>query len=146
VTITGTELYRFLEDLFEDRLLRDGIELRATNAFRAYTFEAFPSTIYPAFINLVDNATFWLRDRPEPRLIELDADSSSMIVTDNGPGIDRRDRDSVFERGFTRKPYGRGLGLTISRAALAKAGFQLSLTDPSALGGATFRITPPRPE
>jgi signal transduction histidine kinase len=145
VSITGTEVYRFLEDLFEDRLLRDTIELRATNEFRAYTFQAFPSTIYPAFINLVDNATFWLRDRPEPRLIELDADASSMIVSDNGPGIDRRDRDSIFERGFTRKPYGRGLGLTISRAALARSGFQLSLIEPGALGGATFRITPPRP-
>ena len=64
-------------------------------------------------------------------------------MSDSGPGIAERDREIVFELGFTRKPGGRGLGLHISRDVLARANYRLSLApEPSVLGGAQFEIHP----
>ena len=139
VVISGGEIEKFLADLFRERLRRHDIELRATSKFSKKKIVGYPSNFYPAFVNLVDNSIFWLNDRPAPRIIQLDADEESFSVSDNGPGIQARDIDAVFDMGFTRRPGGRGLGLFISREALKKVGYVLSVSD-SQLGGATFRI------
>ncbi|HUV13516.1 MAG TPA: ATP-binding protein, partial [Acidobacteriota bacterium] len=106
--IRGSEIAGFLQKLFEERMRRHQVELIPTKAFREKTIVGFPSTFYPVFINLVDNAIFWLQDQLPPREIHLEADAEAFIVRDTGPGISRRDREAVFELGFTRKPGGRG--------------------------------------
>jgi C4-dicarboxylate-specific signal transduction histidine kinase len=94
------------------------------------------------FVNLIDNAIFWLKDRPEPRIIRLDAHEDAMLVVDNGPGVPARDREAIFELGFTRKPGGRGLGLHISREVLDRVGYSLELDPAGPQSGATFRLVP----
>jgi signal transduction histidine kinase len=89
----------------------------------------------------VDNSLFWLKDSSEPRIIKLDImGGSTWVVSDNGPGVAIRDRELIFERGFTRKPGGRGMGLRISRDVLARAGYDLLLADSKPGEGATFLI------
>jgi signal transduction histidine kinase len=53
--------------------------------------------IYPVFVNLVDNAIYWLTDFRGERSITLDARDSKMIVRDTGPGIATGDLATVFE-------------------------------------------------
>jgi signal transduction histidine kinase len=65
-----------------------------------------------------------------------------MLISDTGPGISERDRESIFELGFTRKPGGRGMGLHISRNVLQRVGYTLSLDPDMVDEGATFRIAP----
>lgn len=93
-------------------------------------------------MNLVDNAIFWTKDRPLPRTISLDAKENEIIVRDTGSGVAVRDREAIFDLGFTRKPGGRGLGLHISREVLAKIGYDLLLAEGSEKNGATFIIEP----
>ena len=102
----------------------------------------YPSTFYPVFVNLIDNAIFWLKDRPEPRTIWLHFDGDSMIVEDNGPGVHTADRDAIFELGFTRKPGGRGLGLYVSRDVLSRVGYDLCVADGRHGQGSAFMIRP----
>jgi len=141
VRISGVEIYRFLLDLFGERLGRHKVELIAQPAFQKLTVIGFPSSFYPCFVNLVDNAIFWLGRQPEGRrTITLDASGDAFLISDTGPGIRARDAAAVFESGFTRKPGGRGLGLYISRQVLSRIGYDLTL-DPFVEGrGATFRI------
>ena len=140
VSITGAEIANYLKDLFGDRMERHKVELVVTKAFRKKTIIAYPSTFYPVFVNLVDNSIFWLKEKPLPRKIDLDANDEAFIVTDNGPGIPQRDQEAVFELGFTRKPGGQGLGLYVSRESLHKEGYELELEKPVEGKGATFRI------
>ena len=142
IEIKGSEIHKFLEDLFSERFARHSIQMRATRKFLNHRLRGYPSTFYPVFVNLVDNASFWLRDQPEHRLITLDCDGEAMSVSDSGPGILAQDREAIFELGFTRKPGGRGLGLYISRDVLKKAGFNLSVSDSLEDSGATFMIKP----
>nr|VFJ88218.1 MAG: Histidine kinase-, DNA gyrase B-, and HSP90-like ATPase [Candidatus Kentron sp. H]VFJ90233.1 MAG: Histidine kinase-, DNA gyrase B-, and HSP90-like ATPase [Candidatus Kentron sp. H]VFJ96588.1 MAG: Histidine kinase-, DNA gyrase B-, and HSP90-like ATPase [Candidatus Kentron sp. H] len=138
--LRGGEIENFLLQLFGDRCRRHESTIEATRAFRKKTVTTFPSSILPVFVNLTDNALFWLGDRQPPRTIRLDADDRGYLFSDNGRGIPERDRDAVFEQGFTRKPGGRGLGLFISRQALRGIGFTLELLDTPAGDGAQFRI------
>ena len=142
VEIRGSEILDFLEELFRARLARHEITLSATKAFVNGKVVSFPSSIYPVFVNLVDNATFWLsQQNPErERCIELDARDGALVVSDTGPGVNVRDREAIFEVGFSRKPGGRGMGLHIGRESLRRASFDLRLIDGD--GGATFGIVP----
>ena len=142
IEIRGSDVSKFLLDLFGERLERHNAEAKATQAFQRHRFMGYPSTFYPVFVNLVDNAIFWLRDQSPPRSISLDVEDATMIVADNGPGVHPRDREAIFELGFTRKPGGRGLGLYISRDVLARVGYDLTVGEPADGIGAVFMIRP----
>ena len=142
IEIRGSDVSKFLLDLFGERLERHDMEAKATQPFQRHRFTGYPSTFYPVFVNLVDNAIFWLRDQSPPRTISLDVEDATMIVADNGPGVHLRDREAIFELGFTRKPGGRGLGLYISRDVLARVGYDLTVGELADGVGAVFMIRP----
>ena len=144
VEIRGSEIRDFLEELFRARMARHNVSLTATKAFAKAKITGFPSSFYPVFVNLVDNAIFWLSQQ-NPRLdrqIELDERDGTLLVKDCGPGVDVRDREAIFEFGFSRKPGGRGMGLHIGRETLRRVGFDLQLIYGD--GGATFGVVPVR--
>ncbi len=144
VDIHGWEIHEFLTNLFGQRLARHNIELTRTDAFASATVRGYPSSFYPVYVNLVDNAIYWLAGQNErlERRIRLDASGKALRVSDSGPGIHHRDRDDIFDIGFTRKPGGRGMGLHISRATLREVGYDLILEASGQGQGASFLITP----
>ncbi|TFV82798.1 sensor histidine kinase [Blastococcus sp. CT_GayMR20] len=143
VIITGNEIARFVTGVFTDRLPRHRIELHTTPTFSKFTLTGFPSTFYPVFVNLVDNAIHWVAlEREEGGRITLDAEGPSMLIRDNGPGVRPRDVEAIFDRGFSRRRGGRGLGLTIARDLLLREGWSLELDAPIKGRGAQFRISP----
>lgn len=135
IDISGQELRYYLENLFEDRLKRHQVKLRGTRAFDNFTISAYPSTIYPCFMNLVDNAIYWLtkdadgmaRVEKGKKEIKLGADENGMFVTNSGPGIEARIAERIFEFGYSKKKGGRGMGLYVSREILRRDGFELVL-------------------
>jgi signal transduction histidine kinase len=153
--IRGSDIFGYLRQLFADRLKRHEIELDPTAEFLNAEITEYVSTLYPAFVNLIDNAVHWLStsnlvsrnaSNPTTKTVTLDFRSNSFIISDTGPGILPADHDAIFESGFSRKPGGSGLGLYITRTLLEEAGYEL-LVDPYVRGqGASFRITiPPEP-
>lgn len=146
INVTGKQIYGFLDKLFQTRLDRHKITLAATRSFLKFSRLGYPSSLYPPFINLVDNAIFWVqRNHNRPRKITLDTDGSDLLVRDNGPGISMRDRENIFAMNFSRKPGGRGMGLPISCETLSRIGLKLTLDYPSTHSkeeGAIFRISP----
>jgi hypothetical protein len=142
IRITGNEIAKYLQNLFQERIQKDKINLIVSPAFKKKEIDGYPSTFYPVFVNLVDNAIFWLKDRPLPREIYLDVKGDAFVVGDNGQGIPIRDALAVFEYRFTRKPAGQGLGLYISREVLKKVGYSLELNQSDKEPGATFLIAP----
>ena len=142
VEIRGSEIRDFLEELFRERLARHNVTLTVTKAFARAKVVGFPSNFYPVFVNLVDNSIFWLsQQNPQrARSIRLDERGGTLLVEDTGPGVSVRDREAIFEFGFSRKPGGRGMGLHIGRESLRRVGFDLKLIEVD--DGATFGIVP----
>lgn len=142
VDILGADVERFLRDVFAERLSQQDIALRATDEFRTRVVRAYPSTLYPVFVNLVDNAIYWLGDYRGTRTVELGVDGYDLTITDTGPGIAVRDHEAIFELGFSRKSAGTGYGLYIAREVLRREGMGLTLDPSEPDRGARFRITP----
>ncbi|MES2462869.1 MAG: ATP-binding protein [Armatimonadota bacterium] len=146
VEIPGQNIGDFIERLFADRFERHGIVLQQDVKFRRHKVFGYPSTFFPVFVNLIDNAIFWLNNSDssinQKKLILLDADKNGFVVSDNGPGIPYREMEQVFLPGHTNKPGGQGLGLYISRQILREQGFDLVLDEPTSEKGATFHIIP----
>lgn len=140
IDITGNAIYDFVKDVFQDRLEAENIELEYTQNFNAQSIKSFTSTIYPAFINLIDNAIHWVSKINGRRVITLDATEKGFKIIDNGPGISIRDRERIFEYGFSRKIGGRGMGLYISKTTLERAGLDLYLSDYKTDEGTCFII------
>jgi signal transduction histidine kinase len=96
------------------------------------------------FRNLIENA---IQYTPAGTSITLSADSATVIIADDGPGIAPHATASLFER-FRRGPnasgFGAGLGLAIAKCIMERQGGRLSL-DPNAARGARFVMEFPEP-
>jgi signal transduction histidine kinase len=141
VEISGEHISKYLLDIFDSRLLRHQINFVLDDSFKGKVVKGFPSTLFPTFVNLVDNAIYWLTTKNEgEKSIYIDADDKGFIVRNTGPGISIRDSERIFEFGISSKPGGRGMGLYISRETLRKDGFDLVLENSGEHNSPTFRI------
>lgn len=139
VEITGGEVEAFLRGVFHERLERHDVTLSVTAEFKSWKIMGYPSTFYPTFVNVVDNAIHWVSSGNQSgAMITLDADNGAAIIRDNGPGVRDRDRESIFDRGFSRRRGGRGLGLSLAKELLERDGWTIELVPGDS--GARFRI------
>jgi signal transduction histidine kinase len=101
------------------------------------------------FSNLVDNAIKYLRRGVPGRVaIEGRATAAGLVyeVSDNGRGIDPKDRERVFDlfrRSGVQDRPGEGIGLAHVRALVRRLGGTITLTSEPGQGS-TFTITLPR--
>ncbi|WP_158859344.1 ATP-binding protein [Lunatibacter salilacus] len=145
--IGALEIKTFLLDLFKPRLERHNIQFKHTKDFSRKKIHGFRSTFYPVFVNVVDNAIHWLNQgTPEEKIIRLHADTNAIYISNNGPEIQIRDNQRIFELGFTRKMNGRGMGLHISREVLNAENYNINLDSPREGSTVTFKIESIKPE
>ncbi|HAX4190761.1 TPA: sensor histidine kinase [Escherichia coli] len=140
--ITGKALSEFIISVFEERLEKESIELNFTARFYSQSVTTFTSTLYPVFINLIDNAIHWLVKSTGDKIITLDATNRGFVIQDSGPGIPAIDHQNVFEFGFSRRIGGQGMGLYIARQTLEQDDFEIILEPYSPDSGAVFKIEP----
>jgi PAS domain S-box-containing protein len=99
-------------------------------------------------LNLISNAVHAMSDTKveSPKITistQLKPDGSAeLVVADNGPGISAEDLPHIFDRFFTTKTGGLGLGLPISRSIVESCGGQLCC-DSKPGESAVFRLTLP---
>ena len=97
------------------------------------------------FVNLVDNALFWLGKVPaERRAISVECShvdgGVEILFCDSGPGVPDDVRDYIFDPYYSTKPDGVGLGLTIAGEIATEYDGSLELVSPGLLSGANFRV------
>ncbi|EIX9718661.1 TPA: sensor histidine kinase [Klebsiella pneumoniae] len=137
------EIKSFLIDLFKNRMDRHSISFKHTKGFAKGMLFGFRSSFYPVFVNVIDNAIYWLNEsNVDDKTIRLHADEHGAVyISNNGLQIDERDRDRIFGLGFSRKNNGRGMGLHISNEVLETIGYHLTLDEPRDGSTVTFKIS-----
>ena len=112
------ELARRVAAEFGPTAERHGSEIAIPNGLRT-TALADPDRVAQIMRILIDNA---LTHTPEGTAIEVgmntatDNGSARLLVSDDGPGIDSRSRERIFDRFYTGDDVsGSGLGLAIAR-------------------------------
>lgn len=108
----------------------------------------WPQDLTQVMINLIDNSIYWLEKGGKKKkdvTIEFAKVGNNIEISfkDNGPGILKEyiDTGILFEAGFSKKPHGTGLGLTIAGEALQRNGGELYAIHSNK--GATFLIKIP---
>jgi len=137
------EIKTFLIDLFKNRMDRHNISFKHTKGYAKGKLHGFRSSFYPVFVNVVDNAIYWLNEsNVDDKTIRLHSDETGAVyISNNGRGIDMRDKERIFSLGFSRKENGRGMGLHISNEVLETIGYQLTLDEPRDGSTVTFKIS-----
>jgi PAS domain S-box-containing protein len=121
----------------------DGVEVVAD---LAPTPPAFfdPTALRQILLNLVRNGVEAVAPRGTVRVSTAEKDSTVVLeVADDGPGIAKDDRDRVFEFGFTTKPAGTGMGLSIVQRLVAEMDGTIDIVDAPS-GGTVVRVSLPR--
>lgn len=137
------EIKSFLIDLFKNRMDRHNISFKHTKGYSKGKLYGFRSSFYPVFVNVIDNAIYWLNEsNSSDKTIRLHADDNGNVyISNNGPIVDYRDKDRIFSLGFSRKYNGRGMGLHISNEVLESIGYKLTLDEPREGSTVTFKIS-----
>lgn len=141
-TITGTMIASYVRDFFGSVFADNGVTFEVTSAFEAIRFTEMRSRILPVFINLVNNAIYWVA-RSDERIVRLDFVDGKVVIGDTGPGVDRDDVWRLFQLFFTKRTSGRGVGLYLSKVNLEAGRHGIRYAeedDPHILPGANFII------
>ncbi len=134
---------------FEPIRLRDGVDLETSVPADLPKVLADRTMLSQALLNLLQNAAKYGGDDRKVRL-ECSASNGSvrLAVSDNGPGIPRRERRWIFERFYriddrlNRRQEGSGLGLAIVRHVAQAHGGRVTVRDREG-GGSEFSILLP---
>jgi len=145
-TITGRQIADYCEEFFGRMFDETNVILEITEAFNGISIIEQPARLYPVFINLVNNAQYWVRQgKQAERIIRLDVVDKKVIIADTGPGVEDLDLPQLFSLFFTRRARGgRGVGLYLCRANLAAGGHSIEYViddNRKVLSGANFAIT-----
>lgn len=141
---SGEYLLENVCSFYRSRLDDLNVDVSASESFREYKFFTIESVIFSVFINVVNNALYWLvpvRDRKI--CFDYDSNSKELLLMNSGERIDDRLLEDIFTLFFTRKSNGRGIGLYLARRSLRSIGMDIYATnDPryNRLGGACFVI------
>jgi len=106
---------------------------------------------YTVLSHLIHNAIAFCP--PGREVIEIEAgemrmpddqDGISIAISDNGPGVEEKNREKIFEPFFTLRPDGTGLGLAIVRQTIEEHHGSITV-DNGRRGGARFTLQLPHP-
>lgn len=133
--------------IYGNTLKRSKVEVEIEKSGSPLIANCTDAVLLQLFINLFDNAIYWLTDidiKERKILITQDENENRLIFSDNGPGIRKDDIPYIFEPFYSGKEEGRGLGLYIARQLLERIGYAIWVADiksEKVLPGANFAIS-----
>jgi nitrogen fixation/metabolism regulation signal transduction histidine kinase len=140
-----SDLGEFVEDFLRTSpQLREGADVEVVKASPATPVALDRGLMRRVLANLCTNAIEAVR--PARARIHLGVartrDRAVLTVADEGPGIDRAQRERVFDPYFTTKQGGTGLGLAIVKKIVLQHGGEIQVGDRPG-GGAAFTVVLP---
>ena len=144
--IRVSEILVKVQRLYTSLMNKRGIDYQVQTLGSPLMANTTDAVLLQVFLNLFDNACYWLEGRNPPKtiLVVLDGDNGTLTFADSGPGLNAEDLPFIFEPFFSGKgEEGRGLGLYIARQLLARHEYTVDVTPAKEkiLQGANFTIS-----
>lgn len=141
---TGKHIMESMRSFFGQRIKDLEVTIESSQEFDNYDFFTYESVIYSVFINIINNALYWLIPSPN-RIIRMEykQDTEEILIMNSGEKIDNKIIEDIFTLFFTRKHNGRGIGLYLAKQSLKKIGMDIyatNLSEYNRLNGACFII------
>lgn len=142
--ITGTVIKETILNFYGDIMGKEGISFVCEEGFMNYKIESYESIIIPVFLNVINNAIYWVAYAQGEKVIKIDVENGDVLLLNTGPKMSHSELRKCFELFYTKKPSGRGIGLYLARRCLKSVGMDIYATDDkslNSLGGACFVIS-----
>lgn len=104
---------------------------------------AYASRLEQALLNLIRNAVQLAHSRVLVHCRDS-GDALTLVVEDDGPGVEPDARERIFEPFHSDRPAGTGLGLAIVRSVAEEHGGRVAVDRSERLGGSRFALQLPR--
>ena len=139
------DLGEFVDDFLRTSpQLRDAAEIEVVKGSAATPVALDRALMRRVLANLCANAVEAVR--PARARVHLDVarptERAVLTVADEGPGVDRAQRERIFDPYFTTKQGGTGLGLAIVKKIVLQHGGEIQVGDRPG-GGAAFTVALP---
>jgi signal transduction histidine kinase len=118
--ITGEMIVSHIKRFFRDRFDRQRVEMIFSESFKSISIRDLPSRIYPVFVNIINNALYWV-SLSEERKIEISLIDGCVVIGNSGPKVDEDDIPRLFDLFYSRRSNGHGVGLHLCKENLAVA-------------------------
>jgi len=143
-TCRVADLLADVQTSLDPLLERDGVQLGFEVTPPTLEVDGDPLRLEEVLTNLVRNASEAFEHGGRVHISAArEVDGVTLHVHDDGPGIPRSMRDTLFDPFVTSRADGTGLGLAICRRVIEDHGGTLALAPDAELGGASFRLTLP---
>ncbi|MGG7033799.1 MAG: ATP-binding protein [Flavobacterium sp.] len=142
--ISGDTIYNYLLEFFENQIKEYNIIFEVSDDFKEHLISIKEPVIHTVFINIINNAVYWMRNK-EPRTIKLDylPETKEIVIANSGEKIPDYRLDKIFDLFYSQRPNGRGIGLYLSKQSLNEASLDIYATNDkkyNTLNGACFVI------
>ena len=141
--ISGKDIVKAIANFYGNVLEKDGIEFGYSEVFANYTFYSFESIIIPVFLNVINNAIYWVAYGKERKRIEIKVKGKEILIMNSGAKMSYTELTRCFEIFYTKKTSGRGIGLYLAKKCLNSIDFDIYATNDkeyNVLDGACFVI------
>lgn len=118
--ITGKEIASYIKSFFYEQFEQQNVNVEFSENFERMRIVDVKSRIIPVFVNLLNNALYWV-GLSEYRVIKIGVIDDLVVIANNGPAVDVDDIDKLFQLFYSRRPNGNGVGLYLSKQNLAVA-------------------------
>jgi PAS domain S-box-containing protein len=126
--------------LFMEQIKRKKISVQKEYTDDTCDVEVDVNRIKEGVINIIGNAVDILSESGSISVRTYRQDGYAVAeISDNGPGIDKKDLPFIFDPFYTTKVTGTGLGLAITHRILEQHNGRIEVTSAPG-GGATFRV------
>jgi len=143
-SFTGSLVLKDMKQFFSSKISKLNVDISCNNDFLDYSFNTYQSLIESVFINIINNALYWLIPVTDRKIyIEYDSEEDQILIMNNGEKMNDSILEDIFTLFYTKRREGRGIGLYLCRKNLRSEGLDIiASNDPkyNKLGGACFII------
>lgn len=126
-TIYGEDVKKILLDFYGKAMNKANICFECTDGFCRQIYYTFESMLLPVFINIVNNAIYWV-GFAEDKKIRIDVSDNKTLIMNSGPKMTHSELEKCFDIFYTKKPDGRGIGLFLAKRNLNAIDFDIYAT------------------
>ncbi len=139
-------IFEYLKKFFASKISNNNINFEQTDAFKNHIINIKEPVIHTVFINVVNNALYWIRNSNIKHIkFDYKNDTNEILIINSGQKIEEHRREKIFQLFYSNRPNGRGIGLYLSKQSLNESYFDIYATNDknyNLLNGACFVIKP----
>jgi hypothetical protein len=142
--VTGLDISSYLNRFFDRRINDYNIKFNSTTEFNNFSLTIKEPVIHTVFINIINNAIYWMRNKDNREiLLDYKIDTNEIVICNSGFKIENHRLEKIFDMFYSNRPNGRGIGLYLSKQSLNESNLDIYATNEkeyNVLNGACFVI------